>query len=187
MRNVLVCLPFVFSLVITGCRKPSAGDYPIQPVPFTQVQVTDSFWLPKIETNRTVTIPFAFRKSEETGRIANFAVAGKVIPGKFCSKYGYDDSDVYKIIEGAAYSLATHPDPKLEAYLDSLANLIAKAQEPDGYLYTMRTINPDSSWAKNRWERDPLGSHELYNVGHFYEAAVRIIRPPESAPCLMWQ
>lgn len=172
MKKVLVCLMSVVLLIMAGCRKPSAGDYPIKPVPFTQVQVTDSFWLPKIETNRTVTIPFAFRKSEETGRIANFAVAGKVIPGKFCSKYGYDDSDVYKIIEGASYSLATHPDPKLETYLDSLANLIAKAQEPDGYLYTMRTINPDSSWAKNRWERDPLGSHELYNVGHFYEAAV---------------
>lgn len=161
-----------FAIFFSCSTNPAIKDYPVIPVPFSNVQVTDSFWLPIIETNRTVTIPFAFKKCEETGRIANFAVAGKVIPGRFCSKYGFDDSDVYKIIEGAAYTLTTHPDPRLEAYLDSIANLIAKAQEPDGYLYTMRTINPDSSWAKERWVNVPLGSHELYNVGHFYEAAV---------------
>ena len=142
------------------------------------MHITDSFWLPRIETNRTVTIPFAFNKCETTGRLDNFKVAGKVnegkiTTGKFCSLYGYDDSDVYKIIEGAAYSLTTYPDPKLEAFLDSLIADIASAQEPDGYLYTMSTINPQKSWAKERWVSDRYnGSHELYNVGHMYEAAV---------------
>jgi DUF1680 family protein len=154
------------------------GDYPYRPVSFADVHINDHFWLPRIETNRNVTIPFAFSKCEATGRLQNFKVAGevnegKIASGKFCSLYGYDDSDVYKIIEGAAYSLTTYPDPKLEAFLDSLIADIASAQEPDGYLYTMRTINPGRSWAKERWVNDRYnGSHELYNVGHMYEAAV---------------
>ena len=132
----------------------NAGDYPYHPVRFSDVKVNDSFWLPRIETNRTVTIPFAFNKCETTGRLKNFKVAGEVNSGqiktgKFCSLFGYDDSDVYKVIEGAAYSLTTWPDPKLEAFTDSLIADIASAQEPDGYLYTMRTINPAKSWAKS--------------------------------------
>jgi DUF1680 family protein len=173
MKKTALSLFLLVFLLTWACKKePVVRDYPIQPLPFTSVKVADSFWLPRIETNRTMTIPFAFRKSEETGRISNFAVAGKLKTGGFCSKYGYDDSDVFKIIEGAAYSLATHPDPILEGYLDSLALLISKAQEADGYLYTMRTIDSAKSWAKDRWLNDPVGSHELYNVGHFYEAAV---------------
>ncbi|MFN8206374.1 MAG: glycoside hydrolase family 127 protein [Bacteroidales bacterium] len=173
MKKTALTLIFLVFLITWACKnEPASRDYPIQPLPFTSVSVADSFWLPRIETNRITTIPFAFHKSEETGRISNFAVAGKIKEGGFCSKYGYDDSDVYKIIEGAAYSLSTHPDPALEAYLDSLALLISRAQEPDGYLYTMRTIDSAKSWAKDRWLNDPVGSHELYNVGHFYEAAV---------------
>jgi DUF1680 family protein len=163
---------------VSPLRAQSPADYPYRPVSFADVRVNDRFWLPRIETNRTVTIPFAFSKCETTGRLRNFVVAGEVnngtiASGKFCSLYGYDDSDVYKIIEGAAYSLTTCPDPTLEAFLDSLIADIAAAQEPDGYLYTMRTINPGKSWAKERWVNDRYnGSHELYNVGHMYEAAV---------------
>lgn len=154
------------------------GDYPYTPVKFTDVKILDAFWTPRQDTNRLVTIPFAFQKSEETGRLKNFNVAGEVNAGiiesgSFCSKYGYDDSDVYKIIEGGAYSLATNPDQVLEGFLDSLISDIAAAQEPDGYLYTMSTINIDKSWARERWENTRYnGSHELYNVGHMYEAAV---------------
>ena len=88
-----------------------------------------------------VTIPYDFEKCEETGRIDNFAKAGKLMPGEFRGIF-FDDSDVYKVIEGASYSLAVHPDPKLDAYLDKLIAKIAAAQEPDGYLYTARTLNP---------------------------------------------
>ncbi len=154
------------------------GDYPYTPVKFTDVKITDAFWTPRQDTNRIVTIPYAFQKSEETGRLKNFKVAGEVnagiiTSGSFCSKYGYDDSDVYKIIEGGAYSLATNPDSVLESFLDSLISDIASAQEPDGYLYTMSTINIEKSWARERWKNTRYnGSHELYNVGHMYEAAV---------------
>ncbi len=94
--------------------------------------------------------------------------------GKFCTKYPFDDTDIYKTIEGASYSLAVHPDAKLEKYIDSLIDIIGRAQEPDGYLYTARTINPNDvhPWSgKERWEKERELSHELYNAGHLYEAA----------------
>lgn len=155
-------------------------DYPVKPVPFTAVKVTDSFWAPRIETNRKVTIPFAFQKDEETGRVDNFQRAAKALRGETFENhkppgYPFDDTDLYKVIEGAAYTLSVHPDPQLEAYLDKMIAIIAAAQEKDGYLYTTRTIDAAKPhpWAgKNRWELETVDSHELYNLGHLYEAAV---------------
>jgi len=167
----------VWLLFILSCtQKPVAGIIgPIVPVPFTAVYLTDSFWAPRIQLNHDVTIPIAFRQSEITGRIKNFEVAGKLKKGTFSGIYPFDDSDVYKIIEGASYSLQSSPDPKLEIYLDSLIYKISKAQEPDGYLYTNRTILglKAHEWAgTQRWVNDHILSHELYNLGHLYEAAV---------------
>ncbi len=148
-------------------------DYPYQPVPFTSVKVQDSFWSPRFETNRVRTVWYDFEKCEETGRIDNFAKAGKLMPGDFKGT-PFDDSDVFKVVEGAAYILAMQPDPKLDRYLDELIAKIAAAQEPDGYLYTARTINPQGQvdfFGPTRFSK-LAGSHELYNVGHMYEAAV---------------
>jgi hypothetical protein len=148
-------------------------------VQFTSVKLTDDFWAPRIEKNASVTIPIAFSYCESTGRVRNFEIAGGIDTGKFQTIYPFDDSDVYKIIEGASYSLQTSPDPKLEAYLDTLIYKIGIAQEDDGYLYTNRTIaemhggNGLHEWAhKERWLLDSILSHELYNIGHLYEAAV---------------
>jgi uncharacterized protein len=148
-------------------------DYPIQSVAFTQVKLSDNFWLPRIEINRTVTIPASFARCESTGRVKNFVMAANK-SGKFCTTFPFDDTDIYKTLEGASFSLAVHPDPKLAAYLDSLIGIIGKAQEPDGYLYTARTIDPSHphAWSgKERWEKERELSHELYNSGHLYEAA----------------
>ena len=147
-------------------------DYPVQPVPFTAVRVQDSFWTPRLETNRLTTVWYDFQKCEKTGRIDNFSKAGKLMPGDFRG-IPFDDSDVYKVIEGAAYTLALQPDAKLDKYLDDLIVKIAAAQEPDGYLYTARTINPKGRvdfFGPTRWSK-LAGSHELYNLGHLYEAA----------------
>lgn len=152
-------------------------DYPIVPVPFTEVQVRGGFWQPRLETNRTVTIWYDFEKCEETGRIENFEKAGRLKEGGFRGIY-FNDSDVFKIIEGASYSLALHRDPKLDAYLDDLIAKIAAAQEEDGYLYTARTINDpkyDYPGREARWSHLAHG-HELYNVGHMYEAAAAHFR-----------
>jgi len=153
----------------------SAGkkDYPITPVPFTKVKVADAFWRPRIETNRTVTIPFLFQKNQETGRLDNFAIAGGLMKGKYKGER-YNDTDVYKPIEGASYSLMVHPDPELDRALDAMIVKIAAAQEPDGYLFTARTCDlahPQPGIGPERWVEETV-SHELYNAGHLYEAAV---------------
>lgn len=169
MKKTILLSGVFCSAALFGQQK----DYSIQSVPFTQVTLSDKFWMPRMEINRTVTIPASFARCESTGRVKNFVMAAKK-SGKFCTKYPFDDTDIYKTIEGASYSLAVYPDPKLNAYLDSLINIIGNAQEPDGYLYTARTINPSEVhvWAgKERWEKERELSHELYNAGHLYEAA----------------
>ena len=119
-------------------------DYPIQPIPFTQVSIEDDFWQPRVETAVNVTIPYDFEKCEETGRIDNFAKAGGLMDGAHKGIF-YDDSDVFKVVEGAAYALQASPNAQLEAYLDDLIAKFAAAQEDDGYLYTARTIDPDNA------------------------------------------
>ena len=170
----LTCTPLLLSaLLATHLTSKAQQDYPIHPVKFTQVQLKDSFWLPRIETNRTVTIPASFQRCEETGRVKNFEMAA-AHSGKFCSVYPFDDTDIYKTLEGASFSLAVHPDPKLDTYLDSLITIVGKAQEPDGYLYTARTIDPahPHEWSgPTRWVKEHELSHELYNSGHLFEAA----------------
>ncbi|MEO6720966.1 MAG: glycoside hydrolase family 127 protein [Ferruginibacter sp.] len=169
MKKIIFSAIIFSSSFLYGQQK----DYPIQAVPFTQVKLTDNFWLPRIEINRTVTIPASFERCQSTGRVKNFVMAAEK-KGKFCTTFPFDDTDIYKTLEGAAFSLAVHPDSKLDAYLDSLITIIAKAQEPDGYLYTARTIDPGAphAWAgKERWEKERELSHELYNAGHLYEAA----------------
>ena len=149
-------------------------DYPITPVAFTGVTFDDRFWLPRLTTNREVTIPYDFRKCEETGRIDNFAKAAGLMAGPHEGIF-FNDSDVFKVVEGAAYSLSLHPDSELDAYLDDLIAKIAGAQEDDGYLYTARTIDPEAMDPERegltRWSNLRV-NHELYNVGHLYEAAV---------------
>jgi DUF1680 family protein len=166
----------LFVLCLSNCHVYSQApmaDYPITPVPFTDVKIIDNFWKPRLETNREVTVPYTFDKSVETGRIRNFEIAGGLEKGEFEGIF-FNDSDVFKIIEGASYSLQVNPDPELKKYLDDVIFKIAAAQEEDGYLYTNRTIDPSKAADKGgekRWTNLKT-FHELYNVGHMYEAAV---------------
>ena len=177
MSKMLVLLASTLTLAGAAFAETSGGaaqDYTINPVPFTAVRFDAGLWAERMKTNREVTIGYDFQKCEETGRIGNFAKAAGLMPGGF-EGIPFNDSDVYKVIEGAAYSLATQPDPKLQGYLDALIAKIAAAQEPDGYLYTARRLFPPDKMprmsGKVRWS-NLGGSHELYNVGHLYEAAV---------------
>ena len=166
----------LFHLGLNACKsQPEKPDYPIQGIPFNEVKINDQFWLPKIETNRTVTIPASFAKCEEMGRMDNFLIAGGKMEGKVKGKMPFDDTDVYKIIEGAAYSMTVTPDPKLDHYVDSIINIIKIGQEADGYLTTYKTIDTTYSpadWCApaGRWHNEQC-SHELYNSGHMFEAA----------------
>src|SRR6201994_4690191 len=170
-------VPCVFSLGVSaqvmGGGAAVAQDYPIRPVSFTKVRVEDRFWAPRIETNRVVTIPASFQRGELARGGKNFEQAA-VRKGKLCTKFPFDDTDIYKTIEGASYSMAVHPDPALRAYVDSLITIVGKAQEPDGYLYTARTIDslhPHPWSGMDRWVKENELSHELYNSGHLFEAA----------------
>ena len=157
-----------------------SNGYPISPVPFTAVKVTPgTFWGQRLEASRNVTVPLAFSKCESEGRYKNFehAAAHLADPSKTfpVSGFSFDDTDPYKTLEGAAYILQTYPSKKLEAYCDSVIDIIGSAQEPDGYLYTARTQNPahPHDWAGDRrWVKEEELSHELYNLGHMVEAAV---------------
>jgi len=154
---------FVF---VTGCQMQQSGQ--LRAVAFTDVVIADEFWAPRIETNRRVTVPYDFQKCEETGRIDNFAKAGGLMEGNFEGIY-FNDSDLYKVIEGAAYSLKSHPDPELEKYVDGVIEKIAAAQWEDGYLYTFYSLperQPEKRWT------DVRNKHELYCAGHFFEGAV---------------
>ena len=180
-RLLTIALTAAMLLPATAARKqqPVHG-YPIEPVPFTAVKVTPgTFWGQRLEASRKVTIPLAFSKCEETGRYTNFSNAAQHLkdPSKVFPVGGlsFDDTDPYKTIEGASYILQTYPDRKLVAYIDSVLDVIASAQEPDGYLYTSRTQNPQHphEWAGDkRWSKEEDLSHELYNLGHMVEGAI---------------
>jgi DUF1680 family protein len=177
MKNkALILLPLLISFACSNKPENKVYDYELTAVPIKNVVLTDNFWLPKIKTIQRTTIQYAFDKCYQEGRMDNFLIAGGKMEGKTRGKMPFDDTDLYKIIEGASYSLISNPDPKLDAYLDSIISIINTGQEKDGYLTTWFTIDPASppaSWVKPskfRWENE-ISSHELYNSGHLYEAA----------------
>jgi hypothetical protein len=170
MKRYIVAL---FVAILSASAVDLKKDYPIRPVNFTQVRINDIFWAPRLETNRTKTVPFALAKNEETGRVDNFRKAAGLMKGPHQGKR-YNDSDVFKVMEAAAYTLMLHSDPQLKKRIDDLIVIIGQAQESDGYLYTTRTIDPQKpapGAGRERWANLRV-SHELYNVGHMYEAAV---------------
>ena len=179
-RFITILIATTSALILTSSSKaplkgnPGSG-YPITPVQFTSVKVADGFWGQRLKASREVTIPLAFSKCEETGRYENFVKAAHPSDDYVVGGLAFDDTDVYKTIEGASYVLQTYPDKKLEAYIDSVLTIVAGGQEPDGYLYTSRTMNPKHphEWSgEKRWEKVEELSHEFYNLGHMIEGAV---------------
>jgi len=174
--KVFLLLPLVLAIVCCSPKTQQYSGYPISSVSIKDVVLTDSFWLPKIKVIQDTTIRYSFSKCEEEGRMESFLIAGGKKPGPVRGKMPFDDTDLYKIIEGASYSLISNPDPELSAYIDSVISIIKTGQEPDGYLTTWFTINPQqppATWVKpstKRWENE-ISSHELYNSGHLFEAA----------------
>ena len=172
-KRVLFLIGMTALTISASAAKKSQPQAPIQEVSFTQVHLNDGFWSPRIEINRTVSIPSAFHECEVNGRFDNFAIAAGLIKGEHRGDFSFDDTDPYKVIEGASYSLAVHYDAKLDHYLDSVINIIAQAQEPDGYLTTCVTnkcTRLSGWWGTRKWEK--INSHELYNSGHLIESAV---------------
>jgi DUF1680 family protein len=175
--GVLILIISILSCTTNELSNEKSANYPINEIDVSQVKLTDNLWLPLLNKIQETTIPYAFKKCEEQGRFDNFLIAGGKMKGETKGAMPFDDSDVYKIIEGASISLMSFPNKGLEKQLDSIINIIAIGQEPDGYITTWRTINPakpPATWVKVakgiRWE-SLNQSHELYNPGHMYEAA----------------
>ncbi len=181
MKHLLLIL-----LSLAGLAAYAASDYPVKPVPFTDVRITGGLLQARQATNSAVTMPFALGQCESSDRLKNFDLATETMQKRAAgethfqnqppTQYPFDDSDVYKAIEGASFCLSVQPNPAVAAQLETMIKRIAAAQEPDGYLYTWRTMHPDSpahDWIdRQRWLKDPQLSHELYNLGHLYEAGV---------------
>jgi hypothetical protein len=149
-----------------GQAEDMASPKRLQSVPFTAVKISDSFWSARQETNRVASIPVSLDNLEKAGNLNNFRLAARGVTNGFSGPV-FMDSDVYKAIEAASFSLATHPDPQLEARLDLIILLITAAQQPDGYLDTYYLVKePGRRWTNLR------DCHELYCAGHLIEAAV---------------
>lgn len=148
-----------------------AGPYPERRfVPATRVRVQDEFWRPRLDAQRHRTLPHCLAVLEEKSWLANYRRAAGLSEGAFEGKF-YRDSDVYKVIEGAAYTLSLFPNRRLEEQVDAIIDHIAAAQQSDGYLNTYYTlVEPD-----NRWTNLAV-MHELYCAGHLFEAAVAYSR-----------
>lgn len=162
------------SLSLWGCSNSTEVKEEITPIPFSEVSLTDGFWKSRMETELNVTVPFSVYQSGpavERFRRAAAYMAGDTTqvpaPHRFLS------SDLYKVMEGVAYSLMLRPNPELEKFVDDVADLIEASQEEDGYLYISHSCH---SIYPNEMGKKPyeflVHSHELYNVGHLYEAAV---------------
>jgi len=155
-----------FAIAFLACTVPGiAQDKKFQAVPFTDVHFNDSFWSLRLKVNREISIPHNYQWCEQTGRFTNFAKAAKLLDGNFEGIF-FNDSDVYKLLEGTAYSLADHPDPALEKRADDVIAWIAAAQQPNGYLNSYFTLKEQDK----KWTRHSM--HELYCAGHMIEAAV---------------
>lgn len=183
---VVIAIALVSTCLLSAQPASRPGDYPIHPVPIARVKVTGGFWQPRLETNRTVTIPHILQQNEMTGRVDNLRKGAGKMTGDYQGRR-FNDTDVYKIIEAASYSLVSHPDPALAKQIDALIALIAGSQQADGYLFPARTINPAKPAAgvgTERWQYENTGSHELYNSGHLYEAAVAHVQATGSRALL---
>jgi len=166
MKSGLICLFTGILLIPVSCTSDkTVAQKAITPVDFSQVKIEDSFWAPRLDLHKTATIPVCIDQIEvQTGRIRNFE---KVAAGEGEHEgYFFDDSDVYKALEGLAYSLIQHPDPALEAKCDEWIAKFAAAQQEDGYLNTYFTlVRPQDRWTD-------MDKHELYCLGHMTEAAI---------------
>jgi len=163
------------ALMLCACNQQPV-DETLQAVDFIHVNVTDNFWRPRMETNVNVTIPHSLEKCEAEGRFSNFRRAAGLEEGRWQGHFGFDDSDVYKVMEGMAFTYNVSHDENLRKQMDDIIELIAAAQCEDGYLYTayqLRVRDYASPWCTYNEERydNLVSSHEFYNMGHMYEAA----------------
>ncbi|MBQ0126840.1 MAG: glycoside hydrolase family 127 protein [Bacteroidales bacterium] len=167
MKSTGILALAAISVVSAACcgGKDASTMKKINPVQFSEVKITDDFWAPRLKNHKDVTLAVCIDQIEnQTGRIRNFENAA-LKQGEHSGIY-FDDSDVYKALEGMAYSLQNNPDPVLEAKCDEWIAKFAAAQEEDGYINTYYTLTGlDKRWTV-------MDKHEMYCAGHMIEAGV---------------
>lgn len=166
MNSFKVVSAIILSIAFCSCSDKSQPEHRlIEPVNFSHVKISDDFWSPRLQKHKDITLNVCIDQIEnQTGRIRNFENAAKG-EGEHSGIF-FDDSDVYKALEGMAYSLQNNPDPALEAKCDEWIDKFAAAQQPDGYINTFYTL----TGLENRWQN--MDKHEMYCAGHMIEAAV---------------
>lgn len=168
LKGIQVLTLTLCSLSFFSCssQKGETAFQKNDPVNFSKVKIEDNFWLPRMKVHAAVTLPACIHQCEvETQRVKNFAITAGMEEGEFKGLF-YDDSDLYKMLEGASYSLMNNPNPQLEKKLDEIIEKIAKAQMPDGYLMTYYQLgNLDERWTD-------MNKHEMYCCGHLIEAGI---------------
>jgi len=156
------------SPVVDTTHSPHAKITQISPA---SVRLNDSFWEPRMALNRTKTLFGQYEQIEKTGRLDNFRRASGKRPELDFQGIYFNDSDVYKWLEGAVWSLGTHPDPELRNVAKTATTEIAAAQQPNGYLNTYFVLDKEGE----RWS-NLKDKHEMYCAGHFIQAAVASVR-----------
>ena len=160
------------------------SDRALTPVSFEKVTLNDNFWLPRLQTQKKTLVPFALGKTETA--VENLRRTAAYLRGEKCEKLiplqFYVASDLFKVMEGAAYLLTIEKDEALEKQMDEIIEIIGAAQAPDGYLYEHHIVseemrNPSNYWGSGKKPyTNVLFSHELYNMGHMYEGAIAYYR-----------
>lgn len=181
MKNIIKCIcavPFLSLLCSCSCEDVVKPDEPLRPLTFEQVSLEDDFWLPRLKTQKETLVPFSLEKTEPA--VENLRLVGQYLKTgrqeKMQQLARYVASDLFKVMEGAAYLLTLESDPELEQRMDEIIDIIADAQCEDGYLYEPLTV-PETMYKRSSGTGDRpysyvLHSHELYDMGHMYEAAI---------------
>lgn len=174
----IVLLPWLCVANLHAMDSSGEHDYPLEPVPFNEVGLEDRFWLPRLKIQAETTVPHALKQTEpavERLRLcAQFTTIGG---GPLPQPHRFISSDLFKVMEGAAYTLMIKPNPKREDKLDAIIDVIAAAQQDDGYLYVSHICgNPNPDEMGETPYSYVVHSHELYNMGHMYEGAIAYYR-----------
>lgn len=172
IKQLLIVTLTILSLSLSVVQ----GQDILTPIPFNEVTLEDNFWLPRLHTQKEVLVPFALDKTkpavENLQRTANFL---KGIPDELPFPHRFVSSDLYKVMEGAAYLLKLERDPELEKEMDRIIHIISEAQQEDGYNYESHITGVATHDVNGMGERPysyVVHSHELYNMGHMYEGAI---------------
>lgn len=175
MKKTNIILLLLLGL-FCACQQAEENTEKLTIIPFNKVKITDTFWHNRMKIQKETLVPFSLEKTKPA--VDNLRKTGNFLKGikdDLPFVHRFVASDLYKVMEGAAYLLMLEPDPVLEARMDSIIDIIADAQQADGYHYESHITGVSKYDIEGMGPRPyshVVHSHELYNMGHMYEAAI---------------